>query len=253
MKPSITSLTLHERVLCEQLRQMRLSGMAEALEAQLLDPNADLRSAMERIEDIVTQEWQLRYNKKFKKFLKRATLRYPQADFDDSLYDPVRKLDTNAVQKLATCQWIEQGKNLLITGATGTGKSYLSNALCIAALRQFKTVRYVRACHLMDELAQARDNKTYLEFEDEIAKLDLLVIDDFGLMELDLDKCRDLLNVIDSRDQRHSTMVVSQFPVEKWYDFFVDHTYADACLDRLTDRKYSYRLEMYGPSRRNSG
>lgn len=235
--------------LCQKLKAMRLSGMADELEQQLQNPNADLLSFSERIEKVVSAEWNLRFNKKFNRFLKKASLKYPAADFDDTLYDPTRQIDTNTVEHLANCTWIEEGRNLIITGTTGSGKSYLSNALCINALRQFKTVRYIRANILMNELEQATITDRYLEYLKQIAMLDLLVVDDFGLMELDLDKCRNLFEVIDSRDCRKSTMIVSQLPVKAWYDLFADNTYADACLDRMIYK--AYRLQMDGKNMRN--
>lgn len=168
---------------------------------------------------------------------------------DKSIYEPGRMLDTASIEQLSTCKWIEEGRNLIITGATGAGKSYLANALCTAALRQFKSARYIRANTLMNELDQARIKSTYLDYINHMAKLELLVIDDFGLMELDLDKCRDLLEVIDSRDARKSTMFVSQLPVKSWYELFADSTYADACLDRMVHK--AYRLELNGKNMRN--
>jgi len=243
------SLTNEQNILCTRLRQMKLSGMADAFTAQIEDPNSDLDTFDSRFESIVNHEWELRFNKKFSRFLKKATLRYPQADFDESIYEPDRKLDTASIEKLSTCNWIEEGRNLIITGATGAGKSYLANALCIAALRRFKSARYIRANTLMNELDQARYKSIYLEYVNHVAGLDLLVIDDFGLMDLDLDKCRDLFEVIDSRDARKSILIVSQLPVKAWYELFSDSTYADACLDRLIHK--AYRLEFNGRNMRN--
>jgi len=243
------TFTNEQNLLCERLRQMKLSGMAEAWEAQLMNPNADLTGFDARFEAIINYEWQLRFNKKFSRFLKKATLKYPQADLDETIYEPDRMLDTVSIEQLSACRWIEEGRNLIITGATGAGKSYLANALCISALRQFKSAKYIRANTLMNELDQARIKLTYLEYINQMARLDLLVIDDFGLMELDLDKCRDLFEVIDSRDVRKSTMFVSQLPVKAWYELFADSTYADACLDRMIHK--AYRLELNGKNMRN--
>lgn len=250
MITNTSSLNTNELLICNRLRQMKLSGMADAFEVQQLDPNADLSTFLERFTEIVDKEWQLRYNKKFNRYLKNAHLRYPSADLDETIYDPARKLDTATIERLATCHWVEEGKNLLITGMTSSGKTHLSNALCISALRQLKTVRYIRANILMLELEQARLKSTYLDYVNSLAKVDLLAIDDFGLMDLDLDKCRDLFEVIDSRDGRKSTIIISQFPIKTWFDLFAEHTYADACLARITDRKHSYRLEMNGISMR---
>lgn len=246
------SFTTEEVLLCERLRALRMSGMADAFEMQLRDPNADLSTFMERFTEIVEREWQLRYDKKFNRFLKQAHLRYPDAVLDQTLYDPARKLDTNSIERLAACHWIDEGKNLLVTGMTSSGKTYLSNALCVSALRQLKTVRYIRANTLMLELEQARLKSNYLEYVNALSRIDLLAIDDFGLMELDLDKCRDLFEVIDGRDGRKSTILISQFPIKSWFDLFRDHTYADACLARITDKRHSYRIEMNGISMREA-
>ena len=158
-------------------------------------------------------------------------------------------MDTGTIERLAACDWIDEGKNLLITGSTGSGKTYISNALCISALRLFHTVRYVKASTLIYELEQAQVTGEYLNYTKKLAALDLLVIDDFGLMELDIDKCRNLFEVIDSRDCRHSTMVISQIPVSSWYELFQDNTYADACMDRIIHN--AYRLEFNGRNMRN--
>lgn len=242
-----------EETICQRLRTLRLSGMADALEEQFKDPNADLVPFIERIDAIVSSEWELRYNKKFRRLLKNSHLRYPDADFDKTIYDSARKLDTVAIERLATCHWVDEGKNLLITGMTGSGKTYLSNALCVAAMRQLKTARYIRANTLIHELEIARIDATYLAYLETITQLDLLAIDDFGLMELDLNKCRDLFEVIDGRDGFKSTIIISQFPVKAWFDLFQDQTYADACLSRLTDKHHCYRLEMNGMSMREVG
>ena len=129
-------------------------------------------------------------------------------------------------------------------GSAGAGKTYIANALCIAALHQQHTVRYIRANTLIQESEKARMTNSSYDYVNQLASYDLLVIDDFGLMELDVAKCRDLFEVIESRDCRKSTMIVSQFPVKRWWDFFKDNTYADACLSRMTSR--AYRLECNG-------
>ena len=242
-------LTAEEMVTIDRLKQMKLSGMAEAYESQILNPNSNLSDFYERFANIVDFEWELRFNKKFNRFLKKATLRYPQASFDDTIYEPDRMLDVDTIQRLATCKWLDEGRNLLITGATGAGKSYISNALCIAAIRLFKTVKYIRANTMMSEMDQARLKGTYLDYINHMSRLDMLVIDDFGLMDLDIDKCRDFFEVIDSRDNIKSTVVVSQLPVKSWYDLFADNTYADACLDRIVHK--AYRLELNGKNMRN--
>ena len=242
-------LSSDDLIIIDRLRQMKMSGMAEAYEEQTMNPNSDLTSFYERFSTIVNFEWELRFNKKFNRYLKKATLRYPQASFDETIYEPDRMLDTETIEKLATCEWLDEGRNLLITGATGAGKSYISNALCVAAVKQFKTVKYIRANTMLSEMDQARIKGTYLEYVKYMSQLDMLVLDDFGLMELDIDKCRDLFEVIDSRDNRKSTVIVSQLPVKSWYELFSDNTYAEACLDRMIHK--AFRLELNGKNMRN--
>ena len=228
---------------------MRFSGMAEELEAVLADPNSELLSFRERITKIIDAEWDLRYNKKLNRFIKKATLKYPGADFDDSIYDPERMLDIRVIEELSKCEWIDHGKNLIITGKTSSGKSYLANALCISALRQFKTVKYIKASQLINELSKAEKLDNYQEVLNQYAAYDLLAVDDFGLMNLDINKCRNLFEVFDSRDPHKSILVISQIPVASWYDMFLEHTYAEACLARLLSE--AYRLEMNGRNMRN--
>ncbi len=242
--------TIEETLVIERLRSFRVPAMVEEYKQQLRDPNASLVSFEERFARIVNAEWLKRYNKKFNDKLKRAKLRFKDADLDETIYEPARKLDTQTIELLSKCEWVEEGKNLLITGMSSSGKTYLCCALCIAALRRLKDVSYIKASTMMRELDRARKKDTYMEYLEDKLALDLLVIDDFGLMELDLDNCRDLFEVIDGRDGRRSTIIVSQFPVENWYDMFSNATYAEACLSRITDKKHAYRLEMNGRSMR---
>lgn len=242
-------LTIEDYEICNKLKSMRFSGMAEALEEVFRNPNADLLPFREIINKIVDAEWDLRYIKKLNRFLKKATLKYPGADFDDSIYDPSRMLDTRVIEELAKCEWIEHGRNLIVTGQTSSGKTYLSNALCICALRRFKTVKYIKASQLINELAKAEKFDNYQELVNEYAGYDLLAVDDFGLMNLDINQCRNLFEVFDSRDPYKSILVISQFPVSSWYDMFQEHTYAEACLARLLND--AYRLEMNGKNMRN--
>ena len=247
-----TALTPAEQALITRLKSFRVPVMAEILEAQLKDPNADLRTFTERISSMVDSEWQARADKRFNRLMKEAHLRYPAADLDETIYRPERQLDTQTIERLSTCHWIEEGKNLIVTGSSASGKTYLINAFCVTAMKQSKSVRYIKANTLMGEMEQARIRSTNLDYLDKLTKLDLLVIDDFGLMDLDLDKCRDLFEVLDTRDGRKSTVVISQVPVISWFDMFSDNTYADACLTRITDKHHTYRLEMNGINMRET-
>ncbi len=237
--------------LYDKLKSMRFSGMAEELRLQQADPNQDAYDFIDRLSKFVNAEWDLRYNKKFMRMLRQSHIIITEASFDESLYDPERQLDRTLIETICRCDWIETGKNLLLTGMTGTGKSYFASALGIAVLKKLRTVRYCKASKLLTELTALRQSEEYRKLTqtmETLSKIELLIIDDFGLMDLDIEKCRYLFEILDSREGRLSTIVVSQIPVKDWYDLFHDHTYADACLDRLVYN--AYRIEFKGESLR---
>lgn len=241
-------LSKEQNLIMDKLYKLRMSGMAEALEQQLLNPNSRLDSFEDRFSDIVNFEWSQRETKKFNRLLKQATLKYPAADLDSSLYEPERQLNIHVIEKLATCEWIDEPNNLLMTGGAGAGKTHVACALCVAAMHQMRTTKYIRANYLLQESEHAHRENNYYEYSNKMASYDLLVIDDFGLMDLNMDKCRDLFEIIESRDSRKATIIISQVPVAKWYQLFGDNTYADACLSRMTSK--AYRLEFPGRDRR---
>lgn len=234
--------------LSDKLRKMKLSGMAAALESAIEDENLNLRDPLSLITKIVEEEWTLRYEKKFNRFLKKATLKYPGASLDKRLYEPVRQIDTSAVEQLAKCSWIDEGKNLTVTGKTGTGKAYLVCALAVCAIQKFYTVKYIKASKLLNELAEAKLEGKILDYQNQMMTYDLLIIDDFGFMSLKADDCLNLFEILDNRSAVKSTIVSSQLPRDTWYDLFQDSTYADACMDRLL--KGTYKIEIDGPSLR---
>lgn len=238
------SLTKEENHILDCAYKLKLSMMAENLEGQFKNPNSDLENFTVRITAAFDAEIESRRNKKMEKLVKKATLKYPDADFDEALYEPDRRLDTHTIELLSKCDWIDERRNLLITGSAGAGKTHIANALCICALNQMRKVKYIRANYLLQQCEKAHAENKYYEYMNEMASYEMLVIDDFGLMDLDMDKCRDLFEVIESRDCMKSTVIVSQFPVIKWYDLFKDNTYADACLSRITSK--AYRLECNG-------
>ena len=134
------TLTPQEQALIMRLKSFRVPEMAHILEEQLKDPNADLNTFMERMTAMVDAEWQARADKRFNRLMKEAHLRYPAADLDDTIYRPERQLDTQTIERLSTCHWIEEGKNLIVTGSSASGKTYLINAFCVTAMKQSKSV-----------------------------------------------------------------------------------------------------------------
>lgn len=159
-------------------------------------------------------------------------LRYSDASLNLELAEQ-QGTDVHVLEKLADCEWLDQGSNLLITGPTGTGKTYTACALGIAAVSRYKTTRYEKTSSLLRLLRNAEKSGDLTVLLNRYAKYDLLILDDFGLMELNIDMCRNLFELIDCRDGNKATVVVSQLPVSAWYRLFSENTYADACLDRL--------------------
>lgn len=235
--------------LCKRLKKLRLSGMASELEKQSNDPNIGVFTVEERLSRIIMAEEEIRFNNKLNRYLKSAGLRYPEAVINPQIMNEERGIDTLVLEKLSTCEWIDERKNVIITGPTGSGKSYMGCALGSAAIQKFKKVKYIRTSLLLNELKKAEDENYLGTKLQELQKIDLLILDDFAMMELNIYHCRSLFELLESRDGRYSTIFISQYPVSAWYELFSDPTFADACLDRALHR--AYRLELIGDSLRN--
>lgn len=238
--------TLH--TLYQMLKAMRLSGMANELIDFYENPNHELMDTDAFIERLIVAEHDLRSSKKINKLIKQSHIRYPEAAIDEMVYAPERKLDVQAIEKLAQCEWIHEHKNLLITGLTGAGKTYMACALGMAVIQRFMTVYYTSANMLIMEFQKAEAQRTIFEKLRSLTKYELLIIDDFGLMNLEPYACRNLFQLINEREGRSSIMIVSQIPVANWFDLFEEATFADACLDRICHK--AYRLEFNGESLR---
>jgi DNA replication protein DnaC len=231
-----------------KLHELRLSAMAEAWTAQQKDPTIGSLSFDERLALLIDIEHMARLNRKLARLLKDAELRIANAVVEDVETSPQRGLDRAMLKQLGTCTWISEHQNVLITGATGVGKSYLACALAQAACRQGKRVLYRRAPRLIDELALAKTAGQGAKLLSRFAKLDLLVIDDLGIGTLKDAQRQDLLEVIDDRYGRSATIITSQLPLGKWHEWVADPTLADAILDRIVHN--AYKLDLKGPSRR---
>ena len=231
----------------DKLNDMGLTAMASGLREQLEQSQYHELRFEERLGLLVDREATWRENRRQATRLKAAKLRH-QATVEDIEFRAPRGLDRGVVLSLAQGEWIANRHNLLITGATGCGKSFLSCALANAAVRHGHTALYVRAPRLLDDLAVTRGDGRYQLLLRQLARVSLLVIDDFLLTPVTVEQARDLLEVIEDRSQLRSTLVASQLPVESWHAALADPTLADAILDRLVNN--AHRIALKGPSMR---
>jgi len=225
----------------ERLVQLRLSGMAKALAEQAQTPDIQALTFEERLGLLVDRELTERHNRQSASRLRRARLKQT-AVAEDIDYRHPRGLDRAVFRRLLTGDWVRGHQNVLITGPTGVGKTYLAGALADAACRQGFTALYQRLPRLFEELTIARADGRYLKLMAALAKVDVLVLDDWGLAVLDGERRRDLLEILDERYQTRSTLVTSQLPVAHWHDALGDPTLADAILDRLVHQAHALAL-----------
>lgn len=233
----------------QHLRTMKLDGMAQALQEQLELNHARELSFEERLGLLVDRELTTRDNRSLARRLKNAKLKQ-HATLEDLDYQHPRNLDAKLVRSLASCAWLSEQHNLIITGPTGVGKTYLACAFAHQACRQGFTASYNQASRLLQELLIAKADGRYLKLLTQLAKTDLLILDDWGLEKPDAEQRRILLELLDDRYDKHSTLITSQFPTELWYDKLADPTLADAILDRVLHN--SYRTELSGESLRKA-
>lgn len=232
----------------DRLKGLRLDTFAAAWQAQQQDPAATALGFDERLALLVDAEYLARENKRVQTALKEAKLRLSQACVEDIDYAARRELDKALVRQLATGRWIHEHHNILITGMTGTGKTYVACALAQQACRQGHRALYRRVPRLFEELTLAHADGSYLRLLARFARADVLVLDDWGLGGLRDQDRRDLLEILEDRTGTRSTIVTSQLPPTKWHDYLADPTTADAICDRLLHP--AHRLALKGPSRR---
>ena len=232
----------------EQLSELRLHALARAWQAQQEDPASGDLGFDERLALLVEAEWLERQNKRLQRLLREAKLRIAGACVEDIDYAKERKLDKSVVRQLSTGRWIEAHHNVVITGATGVGKTYVACALGQQACRQGYRVLYRRAPRLFDELTLARADGSYPRLLTRFARIDVLILDDWGLVPVTEAERRDLLEIMEDRHGLRSTIWTSQVPVAQWHDHVGDPTIADAICDRLLHN--AHRIVLQGPSRR---
>jgi len=235
----------------DDINALKLTGMHKALCEQLNIPDIESMDFMTRLGLMVDRETTERANRRLQTRLKKAKLRQ-QACFEDIDFRTPRGLDKQVMLSLASCDWIKKAHNILLTGATGTGKSYLACALAHKACLEGHTVRYMRLPRLMEDITIARADGSYGKLMLDLARTDLIILDDWGLAAMVKQQRHDLLEILEDRNGLKSTIVTSQLPVEAWHEYIGDPTLADAILDRLVHSAYKINLKGESMRKKNS-
>ena len=234
----------------EKLKILHLYAMAAAWVAQRGDPSFGELDFDARLALLVDAETLARDNKRIARLLREAKLRIPGACVEDIDTSPKREIERSLVRTLATGRWIADHQNVLITGMTGVGKTYVACALAQLGCRTGFRALYRRTPRLFEELALAHADGTNTRLLGKLAKIDVLVLDDWGLAPLTDIQRRDVLEIMDDRHGAKSTVIASQLPVGKWHDHVGDPTIADAVLDRVVHN--AHRINLKGPTRRKN-
>jgi DNA replication protein DnaC len=232
----------------EKLYAMRLAAMAVAWQEQQTDANAGSLAFDERFGLLVDAEFRARDNRRLARHLKEAGLRLPEACLEDVEVSTARGIEKSQLAQLASCAWVGEHQNVLISGPTGVGKSFVACALGQMVCRRGFRVVYRRLPRLFEELSLAKADGTYAKLLMKLARFDLVILDDLGVGSLKEPQRHDLLELFEDRYGRRSSVVTSQLPVAKWHEWIGDPTLADAILDRLVHN--AYKVSLKGPSRR---
>jgi DNA replication protein DnaC len=233
----------------EKLYNMKLNGMAEAFKEQLLQPDLSELSFEERFTFLVDRQWTWKEDRRMKRLLSQAKLKI-NACIEDIDFHAPRGLQKSIILQLASCEWIKNAHNVIITGPTGVGKTYLACALANRACRMGSSAFYIRIPKLFQDLAMAKADGSYSKIMKKLSKARVLILDDLGLAPMNAQERRDLLEVVEDRHGLASTVVAAQLPIEHWHENIRDPTIADAVLDRLVHN--AYKIHLKGESMRKS-
>jgi DNA replication protein DnaC len=231
----------------EKMRAMKLHGMVRAFRTSLESDTTEKWTADELVSMLIDSEWDERYNRKLNRNVKNAHFRY-KASVEQINFDPSRELNKNQVLRLADCDFINKKENVIITGSTGIGKSYIASAIGHQACSLGYKVLYEHTSKLFARLKMTKADGTYLKEITKMEKQELVIIDDFGIQPLDQQSRTILMEIIEDRHGKRSTLFTSQVPVHKWYEVIGEQTIADAILDRIIHD--AHRVELKGESMR---
>jgi len=237
---------MNEKIL-QKMKQMKLYGMVLAFKTSLEDQRIAHLTADEMIAFLIDAEWDDRNNRRTERRIRNARFRY-KANVEQIDFEVDRNLDRNLLNRFAECSYIEKSENILITGSTGIGKSYIASALGNQACMMGYKVLYASTAKLFALLKMAKADGSYIRETARIEKQDLLILDDFGMQPLDTSSRAALMEIMEDRHGKHSTIITSQLPVRQWHDVIGEKTIADAVLDRIVHN--AHRIELAGESLR---
>ena len=233
----------------DKLMQLKLPAFVEVFDEIMANSSHNL-SLEESLAMMVDRELILRDNRRLARLLKSAKLRYPSASIHNIDFSDRREFNKEQVRELTHCDWVQKMRNVILTGPTGSGKSYLACALGHQACQKGFRTKYFRVTRLIEQLRLSHADGSYTRLLEQLAKIDLLILDDWGIDQLDRQGRRDLLEVLEDRYAKSSTIITAQLPTDHWHNFIGDDTIADAVCDRVMSN--SYRLTFKGDSLRDN-
>jgi DNA replication protein DnaC len=241
------------QVTIDKLREMQLETMADAFRSQESDPKLASLSFADRLGLLVDAEWSARRSRKLTRLIRGAQLYFPNACVEDIEYHDDRKLDQALISKLSTCTYVQDKHNIIILGASGAGKTYIGCAFGIAACRNFHRVKYIRLPDLLNDMAVAHGTGTYQKLMKQYQRAELLILDEWLLLPLKTAEARDVLEIVEARHQKGSTIFLSQFSPAGWHTKIGEGTLADAILDRIVHDSYEIFVDGKDSMRKRKG
>lgn len=241
---------MHMEQTFTQLRSMRLTIMATMLEQRLANGDHRQLSHEEFISLLVEDEYGARKNRRLARMIGRANFKPEQACLENIHYDSHRGFDKKDIMQFTSRTWIDNARNIIITGPTGTGKTYLAEAIGLYVCKMGLPVRKIRYKRLFEEILSARGTGMYLNYTQKLQKIKVLILDDFAMQAINHDELSDLLDIIEERDQLGPVIITTQYPPNKWHELFDDPTAADAICDRLIPT--AIKLNLKGKSLRGN-